>query len=177
MKCPYCDNKYVVHVPRNFMQAVPFLIYLFFIRDDLKSLNNEFLSYLVIAGVIMATLFCILSTPIARYEKLELINTWCAEHRATCSIKWNKKFTFLRFLLTNGFITPVCFSDEKNNPISQMWSLSFRGFRHIGKKTICKVDFVVDTAPAEDLFIAGNRFFIFYKEQQIGEGVIKKLDY
>ena len=176
LKCSYCANKYIIHYPKIYKTIIPWLIYFFLLKDKLDMINNVVIHLIVLSIVVIVFFLLALFVPLDRYEDMQLFSQWCAEHRAVAAIKWNKKYMWLRFLIYSGFITPVCFCDEHKRPISQMWCLSFKRLRHIGKKTICKVEFVVDTAPVE-LLESGNRFIIFYKKEQIGEGIIKKLEY
>lgn len=133
--------------------------------------QNELITTIAILIVSLSIFLLSYFVPLARWQPAELITMYSVNYEVKCSIKWNKPWHILRFFIYSGFITPVIFFKDNNVQISDAWCGVFRKIRHIGKKTKCEFEFVVDDAPKK-LLEVGNQFKIYYKKKEIGVGSI-----
>ena len=71
----------------------------------------------------------------------------------------------------NDYILPICFIDDKDIPISQVWCIKITEIKRKGHIANAKINFILEQAP-ESLLIPNNRFCIFNKNIKIGEGIV-----
>lgn len=170
IKCPHCKKKYSLQRPRRMWTYLPVLIYVI-LYINVDSFRNPVIKAVSMVIAILISLLSTLFIPLARYETAELITMYSVNYEVKCNIVWKKPWHILRFFIYSGFSTPVIFFKEDNVQISDAWCGVFRKIRHIGSKTKCEFEFVVDTAPKE-LLVVGNKFKIYYKKKEIGVGTI-----
>lgn len=173
--CPHCKQKYRLHYPKVLLLSIPFGIYAL-LRYNTNVLQNTFINIGILVVTIILVCVMTLFIPLQKYKFGDINTSYEAECVALCSVEWNRNYNILRYILVySGCILPICFVNKNNVPMSHMWCAVFKKVRHYGKKSTCKMEFVLDKAP-RDLLQVDNRFYIFYNNKAIGTGMIKKVD-
>lgn len=98
---------------------------------------------------------------------------------AVADITWvsdgKRKFSYLKWQIVEKSILPVCFVDESNQPVSDVWCIVVEESKN-RKENYSKLEFhfLSEDAPG-DLLQTGHRFILFNERSKIGEGIIKEI--
>ncbi len=181
--CPKCKNPCTSNTSTNSIAFMavgligPYILSFFI--EKLK--NNNLISYYVlgIAELILLALVFIefFRIPYARdIKKKEMLNV-VPKRSVNVNLSWenhkNEGLLLPRLQVLNGEIFPACFMDAEGTQISTAFCVVLTDFFWSDSyHCACKINFVLDDAPEEDLFQKGNQFYLYHYYRKIAKGTI-----
>ena len=177
-KRPYTSNSCWSSIIILLTGMVGEYIIIFFTK---KFRNNNVILYwlLGIAGlIILALLFIeLFRIPYARDIKKKERRYINPKRTADVNLSWKKHkkkgLLLPRLQVLNGEIFAACFLGADGTPISTAFCVVLNDFLWLDNyHCTCKVYFVLDDAPEEELFRKGNQFYFYYDYRKIAAGTI-----
>ncbi len=165
-RCPSCSRKLAMR--RMWPVALAALVPLALFGTAIEGLSVG-MRWVCAAGILVLVAGVCLWTPFQKGE--EHIHEH-PDHLA--AIRWMPYFKtgLLPFLIQSGEVLPACFVDEQGNPVSHMWCVSLE-HRHwlLRRRYHVWMHLTAEEAP-EELMQEGNRFYLFYHERKVAQGMV-----
>ncbi len=171
-KCPYCNNKYTNYT-KSFVNTVfinPYLAVVISISFLAIFGLISMVPYFVIMGVLLVVGFFLPSMPFEKesndyvdelQNKAEIIFYSAAE----------SGLKYIRIIVKNKEVFPICFVDENNKPLSPMIYVSTEDIKWQERECNCTMNFL-QYGNIDKEYRPGTRFYIFYNNKKIGEGTL-----
>jgi len=181
--CPKCKKPYTSYPSWSsaiILAAgliVPYI--LSFSIEKLK--NNNLILYWflgIVAFIFLAVLFIeLFRIPYARDIKKKEMQNVVPKRFVNVDLSWenhkNEGLLLPRLQVLNGEIFPACFMDAEGASISTALCVVLTDFFWSDNyHCACKINFVLDDAPEEDLFQKGNQFYLYHFYRKIAKGTI-----
>lgn len=175
-RCPHCRKTYRAHFPKYLLILIPAFLYAW-LKYDSTLLQNSVAD--VLALLLMLLLCSVIAhfIPLEKFEFGDIVSSYSADYCVKCTFQWKENFKWLRYIyMYSGIVLPVCFLNEQDEAISHTWCASLKKMRHFGKRSIGRLEFVLDDAPQE-LLQTGNRFYVFYNRKSVAVGQITSVEF
>ena len=165
-RCPSCSRKLAMR--RMWPIVLAALVPLLLFGTAVEGLSTA-LRWAWVGGVLLLVALVTLWTP---FQKGEDHPQEHPDHLAF--IQWMpfSKSGLFPFLIQSGEVLPACFVDEHGNPISHMWCVSLE-HRHwlLHRRYQVRLHLTAEQAP-DELLQEGSRFFLFYHERKVAQGMV-----
>lgn len=177
-KCRYCGNRYITdrrHISFLIYFLTMIIISIFICKIRLYDDKNEFFSLVIVVLGLLIILFtdnnCLFIVDSNKYvhQKRQFAELTIYNYKLS-------HIRFYKFNIVENQIFTFCFVDENDTPISHMICAATESIKWYKKQSKCKCILAfLPLGKLEDPYPADTKFYIFYNDKKIGEGITGKV--
>ncbi len=162
IKCPHCDNEYLVSRSVNTSSVLNFLgiiLFILYSRDIIYGISCLFICFAI----------SIRFEDAANLVKVTYKYIYETKYKTRIVFSYTEKnlHTFLR----SNKILPICFVNEHSIPISQVGCVSLDDIKLENNICECTISILVN-GKIDNKFPMGTEFYVFYQKEKIGKGIL-----